>query len=99
MKLAEFNFIRFGETFFIQLSLKIERRCGCITVVAQQADKYIQIFNRLDYLFKVVEITGNYRDSSDYPCFASDFVEDCIKEIQDTMTIPEETEQSDSKGN
>lgn len=55
----------------------------------QQADKYIQTFNRLDYLFKVVEIANNYR-ASDYPCFDNVFVEECLKEIQEIMTIPEE---------
>lgn len=41
------------------------------------------MFKRLDYLFKVVE--NNHM-------FKLDFVNKCINEIEDFMTIPEETE-------
>lgn len=46
------------------------------------------IFKRLDYLFKVVE-------SKDV--FLADFVNTCIKEIEDIITIPED--QSNNKEN
>lgn len=41
------------------------------------------IFKRLDYLFKVVENSH---------MFKLDFVDKCINEIEDFMTVPEETE-------
>lgn len=41
------------------------------------------MFKRLDYLFKVVENSH---------IFKLDFVNKCINEIEDFMTIPEETE-------
>ena len=41
------------------------------------------MFKRLDYLFKVVENSH---------MFKLDFVDKCINEIEDFMTIPEETE-------
>lgn len=40
-------------------------------------------FRRLDYLFKVLEHQNN---------FSSDFVGDCAMEIKDSMTIPEDPE-------
>lgn len=40
------------------------------------------MFKRLDYLFKVVE--NGYM-------FKQDFLEKCINEIEDIMTVPEET--------
>ena len=48
-------------------------------------------FKRLDYLFKVVEIS-NYNNTQ--WSFDGDFVVACLKEIQDTMTLPVE----ESKG-
>ena len=44
---------------------------------------------RMEYLFKVVEISNNYK-SSDYPCFDRGFVEECLTEIQEALTIPKE---------
>ena len=41
------------------------------------------MFKRLDYLFKVVENSH---------MFKLDFVNKCIDEIEDFMTVPEETE-------
>lgn len=61
----------------------------------QQADKYIQTFNRLDYLFKVVEISAK---GSDWH-FEDEFIASCIKEIQEIMTIPEEDNKKVSREN
>ena len=46
------------------------------------------IFKRLDYLFKVVE-NGHM--------FKQDFLEKCIAEIEEIMTVPEETEEDDKE--
>lgn len=45
------------------------------------------IFKRLDYLFKVIE---------NQHMFKQDFVTKCVEEIQDILTVAEETEE-DSK--
>lgn len=39
-------------------------------------------FKRLDYLFKVVELSDS---------FSKDFITSCIYEIENLMTVPEET--------
>ena len=52
-----------------------------------QAANMSNMFKRLDYLFKVVE-NGHM--------FKQDFLEKCITEIEEIMTVPEETEE-DSK--
>ena len=57
-----------------------------------QASKVRNTFSRLDYLFRVVECDHNNKSNS--VSFASEFVEQCIREIQDIMTVPEE----DNKG-
>ena len=61
----------------------------------QQMDFALQT-KRMDYLFKVVEISNNYR-SSDYPCFARDFVENCLAEIQEALTIPAQEKEEVNK--
>ena len=49
-----------------------------------QAANMSNMFKRLDYLFKVVE-SGHM--------FKQDFLEKCITEIEEIMTVPEETEE------
>ena len=51
-----------------------------------QATNMSNMFKRLDYLFKVVE-NGHM--------FKQDFLEKCITGIQGSMTVPEETENSE----
>lgn len=46
-----------------------------------QSANMTNLFKRLDYLFKVVENSGK---------FNSEFVNKCVKEIETSMTIPEE---------
>lgn len=48
-----------------------------------QAANMNNMFKRLDYLFKVVE-NGHM--------FKQDFLERCVSEIKDIMTVPEESE-------
>lgn len=54
------------------------------------ASDALRTFSRLDYLFRVVECAGSNRNNS--VTFANDFVEKCVEEIQNLMTLPEETE-------
>lgn len=53
-----------------------------------QAANISNMFKRLDYLFKVVE-NGHM--------FKQDFLEKCITEIEEIMTVPEETEEDDKE--
>ena len=46
------------------------------------------MFKRLDYLFKVVE-NGHM--------FRQDFLDKCVKEIEELMTVPEEPENSEEE--
>ena len=59
----------------------------------QKATEFINTINRLDYLFKVVEISHNNRNNS--VSFADEFVERCIAEIQDGLTLPEQKEEKE----
>ena len=61
----------------------------------QQLEKFAQTINRLEYLFKVVELSNKNSTFG----FDQDFVSSCIAEIQDLMTIPEETEKGEPKEN
>ena len=51
-----------------------------------QAANMNNMFKRLDYLFKVVE-NGHM--------FKQDFLEKCIAEIEELMTVPEETDKEE----
>ena len=86
---------------------ELNQACAEMSQQIQQQNKYIQQMHkqmqemnfmlqnkRMEYLFRVVEITNNYK-SSFYPCFAKDFVEECIAEIQESMTIPQQEEEKE----
>ena len=51
-----------------------------------QAANMSNMFKRLDYLFKIVE-NGHM--------FKQDFLEKCIAEIEEIMTVPEETDKEE----
>ena len=53
-----------------------------------QAANMSNMFKRLDYLFKVVE-NGHM--------FKQDFLEKCITEIEEIMTVPEEAEKDNNE--
>ena len=55
-----------------------------------QAANMSNMFKRLDYLFKVVE-NGHM--------FKQDFLEKCITEIEEIMTVPEETDKEEETPN
>ena len=52
-----------------------------------QQSNMTNMFKRLDYLFKVVE-NGHM--------FKQDFLEKCIAEIEELMTVPEEVEEEET---
>lgn len=83
---------------------ELNQACMDMSQQVQQQDKYIRQLRqqvqqmgyalqerRLDYLFRVVEIASK-NTVSEYACFAKDFVEECIAEIQEAMTLPEKEE-------
>lgn len=53
-----------------------------------QAANMSNIFKRLDYLFKVLE-NGHM--------FRQDFVDKCISEVEELMSVPEETEEAETE--
>ena len=53
-----------------------------------QKSNLSNMFKRLDYLFKVVE-NGHM--------FKQDFLDRCVKEIENIMTVPEEPENSEEE--
>ena len=53
-----------------------------------QAANMSNIFKRLDYLFKVLE-NGHM--------FRQDFVDKCVSEIEELMSVPEETEEKETE--
>lgn len=44
----------------------------------------VNMFKRLDYLFKVVELASTFKDS--------DFINSCMDEIKEALTIPDDKE-------
>lgn len=86
---------------------ELNQACAELSQQVQQQNKYIQQMHkqmqemsfmlqnkRMDYLFKVVEI-ANRSNISEYACFAKDFVENCIAEIQESLTIPQQEEEKE----
>ena len=86
---------------------ELNQACAEMSQQIQQQNKYIQQLHkeihemrfilqnkRMEYLFKVVELQGR-RDAL---AFDNDFYFACIKEIQESLTIPEdEGEKVESK--
>ena len=59
----------------------------------QQASTTLRMFNRLDYLLRVIEVNnsqGNWH-------FSDEFMTDCMKEVEAAMAAPEKAEQENSK--
>ena len=86
---------------------ELNQACAEMSQQIQQQNKYIQQLHkqmqemnfmlqnkRMECLFRVVEITNNYKQS-DYPCFDRGFVEECVAEIQESLTIPQEEEKKE----
>lgn len=71
-----------------QVASQLSQQTQQLYARLQQAEMS-NVFKRLDYLFKVVEL----REAT----FSSAFVEACIKEIEATITIPEEENNSNTE--
>lgn len=87
---------------------ELNQACAEMSQQIQQQNKHIQQMHkqmqemsfmlqskRMDYLFKVVELADEYK-SSDYPCFSKQFVEECLAEIQESLTIPQQEEREET---
>lgn len=61
----------------------------------QGATEALRSVNRLDYLFKVAELSAN---ASAQWRFTNDFVSGCFGEIEKIMTPPEEETKEEGKG-
>lgn len=46
----------------------------------------VNVFKRLDYLFKVVELASTFKDS--------DFINSCMDEIKEALTIPADNKEN-----
>ena len=90
---------------------ELNQACAEMSQQIQQQNKYIQQLHkqmqemnfmlqnkRMDYLFRVVEI-ANRSNVSEYACFTKDFVENCIAEIQESLTIPQQEEEKEETPN
>ena len=89
---------------------KLEQLCGQLSEQNRQMEEYIKKlhrelggmnealqYRRMDYLFKVVELSVSSCKDSDYPCFSGSFVEECISEIQEAMSPKESTVNKEDK--
>ena len=61
------------------VAVELQNKCKELYMALQNANLQ-NLFSRLDYLFKVVENSVN---------FDTDFVGNCVKEIQNLLTIKE----------
>ena len=59
-----------------------------------QATETIKMFNRLDYLLKVVEIYNSSKET--LLTFDTPFIHNCLREIEQAMTIPEQEKQPET---
>jgi hypothetical protein len=60
----------------------------------QGASQTLRSINRLDYLFKVAELSAN---TSSQWHFSSEFTSKCFEEIEKLMTLPEEEKKEEVK--
>lgn len=88
---------------------ELNQACAEMSQQIQQQDKYIQQMHtrmqemsfilqnkRLDYLFRVIE-TALKCNNSIYTNFTNEFVDTCIKEVQESMTIAKTEKEENSK--
>ena len=68
-----------------QIAGNLSNQVQQLSVKLQEANM-INVFKRLDYLFKVVETSSNL-------VFSSEFVDRCVKEIEELMTPINDTEE------
>lgn len=75
----------------IQMDRQLYNQNNYISRLRNQIDEMQRYFanKRMEYLFKVVEIANKNTILSN-PCFKKDFVEECIAEIQESLTVPEQ---------
>lgn len=76
-----------------ELAQKVFDENRYLTNELYKARQTIGMFNRLDYLLRIVEIANSARDCN----FSSEFLQMCIDDIETAMTPPEKGEEDTSK--
>lgn len=59
----------------------------------QEAEATLRSINRLDVLMRIIDI-NNHADKFH---FSDDFISKCISEVEEIVTLPEETENKEAK--
>lgn len=70
-----------------QIATNLSSQVQQLSVKLQEANMF-NIFKRLDYCFKVLEVAQNQK----IDLLKEEFVKKCANEIQELMTVPEEPE-------
>lgn len=70
-----------------QIATNLSSQVQQLSIKLQEANMF-NMFKRLDYCFKVLEVTQNQKAD----LLKEEFVKKCANEIQELMTVPEETE-------
>ena len=86
---------------------ELNHACAEMSQQIQQQNKYIQMLHkemqemrfmlqskRMEYLFKVVELNNN--DRLNICNFKTEFVQNCIVEIEESLTIPQQEEKEEA---
>lgn len=86
---------------------ELNQACAEMSQQIQQQNKYIQQLHkqmqemnfmlqnkRMEYLFRVVELHNN--DRVNICNFETEFVQNCVAEIQDSLTIPQEEDKEET---
>ena len=79
-----------------EMAQQLQNQNGYIQKLHKQIQEmgYALQARRMDYLFKTVELFYSIDIKSEKPKFSWEFVQKCIKEIEDSMTIPPEEEET-----
>lgn len=70
-----------------QIATNLSSQVQQLSVKLQEANMF-NMFKRLDYCFKVLEVAQNQK----IDLLKEEFVKKCANEIQELMTVPEEPE-------
>lgn len=70
-----------------QIATNLSSQVQQLSVKLQESNMF-NIFKRLDYCFKVLEVAQNQK----IDLLKEEFVKKCANEIQELMTVPEEPE-------
>ena len=75
-----------------EIAVQLSKENAYLKQRLQGCTEALNAVSRLDYLLRIVEVDRNSRHFQ--ASFDREFVESCIEEIQQAMTLPEQKEQS-----